>query len=91
MIFSERTSYLCAQQRDALLDMSLRLDTDADALRGMLAVLERKGRVRKLPKGTRCSTRCSGCEVESIEIYEWVEAREREPGGPTTQIRPITR
>lgn len=90
MILSELTSYLCAQQRAALLDLSLRFDTDADALRGMLSVLERKGRVRKLPAGTLCSTGCSKCDTASVEIYEWVGVGDCERDGPATQIPPNT-
>ena len=72
MILSELTSYLAKQERVALLDLSYRFDTDADALRGMLSLLERKGRVRKLPAGTTCGSACSKCDAATIEIYEWV-------------------
>ena len=72
MILSELTSYLTQQERIALLDLSYRFDTDTDALRGMLSLLERKGRVRKLPAGTLCGTGCSKCDATTIEIYEWV-------------------
>lgn len=90
MILTELTSYLCAQQRAALLDLSLRFDTDADALRGMLSVLEGKGRVRKLPAGTLCSTGCSKCDTASIEIYEWIDAGDGEPDRRAAPIRPDT-
>lgn len=72
MILSELTSYLAQQERVALLDLSYRFDTDADALRGMLSLLERKGRVRKLPAGTLCGSGCSKCDAATIELYEWV-------------------
>jgi hypothetical protein len=90
MILTELTSYLCAQQRAALLDLSLRFDTHADALRGMLAVLERKGRVRKLPAGTLCSTGCSKCDAASIEIYEWIDAADGKPDLPRAPVRSDT-
>lgn len=73
MILSELTAYLAAQKRAALLDLSYRFDSDPQALRAMLAVLERKGRVRKLPGGTACGGGCSKCDPASIELYEWVE------------------
>jgi hypothetical protein len=78
MILSELTSYLAAQRRVPLLDLSLHFDADPEALRGMLSLLERKGRVRKLPAGTMCSTGCSKCDAASIEIYEWAESGEVE-------------
>ena len=57
MILSELTNYLAEHKRVALIDLVHRFDTDADVLRGMLAMLERKGRVRKLPAGTACAAR----------------------------------
>ncbi len=74
MILSELRSYLAERKRVGLIDMMHRFDTDADAPRGMLAVLERKGRVRKLPAGTACGGGCNRCDPASIEIYEWVNA-----------------
>lgn len=91
MILSELASYLCREQRAALRDLSLRFDTDAGALRGMLSILERKGRVRKLPEGTLCSTGCHKCDTASLEIYEWVGARDDERDRPATRIQPNPR
>ncbi|GAB0148516.1 FeoC-like transcriptional regulator [Marichromatium gracile] len=71
MIMSDLTSHLRTQGRAALRDLSYRFDTDPEALRGMLELLERKGRVRKLPGGTPCSGCCS-CDPTAIELYEWV-------------------
>jgi len=73
MILSELTHYLAAQKRAALIDISCHFDSDPQALRTMLSMLERKGRVRKLPAGTTCGGGCSKCGPASIEIYEWVE------------------
>lgn len=73
MILSELRSYLADNRRAALIDLQHRFAVDADALRGMLSVLERKGRVRKLPAGTRCGGGCSQCDPASVEIYEWLD------------------
>ncbi|MEQ8999023.1 MAG: FeoC-like transcriptional regulator [Coleofasciculus sp. B1-GNL1-01] len=43
----------------------------ADALRGMLNRLIRKGRVQKLPTPKRCH-HCVDCSQESLEFYEWI-------------------
>lgn len=71
-ILARLTGYLRTHRRAGLVDMALGLDVSPDALRDMLAVLERKGRVRRLPAGTSCSG-CSKCAPESIELYEWAQ------------------
>lgn len=73
MILSNLTDYLAEHKRAALTDISYHFDSDPEALRMMLSMLERKGRVRKLPAGTICGGGCSKCEPASIEIYEWVD------------------
>lgn len=74
MILSKIADYLAGRQRVALIDLAHHLGSDPEAVRPMLATLERKGRVRKLPVGTPCTGGCSQCEPTSIEIYEWVDA-----------------
>lgn len=72
MILSDLRSYLSERKRVTLSDLVNRFDIDAEALRGMLLVLERKGRVRKLPAAT-CTAGCNQCDAASLEIYEAVE------------------
>lgn len=74
MILSKLIDYLAEQKRAALIDMSHHLGSDPEAVRPMLSMLERKGRVRKMPTGTACKGGCSKCEPASVEIYEWVDA-----------------
>jgi hypothetical protein len=71
MILSQVSDYLKTHRRAALHDMALGLDASPDALREMLAILERKGRVRKLPAGSSCGGGCNKCSPSSVEIYEW--------------------
>ena len=71
MILSRVTDYLKNHRRAALTDMAVGLDATPEALRDMLAVLERKGRVHKLPTGTACGG-CNKCSPTSVELYEWV-------------------
>ena len=54
MILARVTDYLKTHRRAALVDMATGLDATPEALREMLSVLERKGRVQKLPSGTAC-------------------------------------
>lgn len=72
MILSRVTDYLKAHRRAALTDMAIGLDATPDAVRGMLTVLERKGRVNKLPGGTACGGGCCKCSPDSVELYEWI-------------------
>lgn len=72
MILSQLTQRLATSRRAALIDLAQQIGVTPDALRGMLGVLERKGRVRKLPSGTACGGGCSRCDPASVEIYEWV-------------------
>ena len=72
MILSRVTDYLKTHRRAALTDMAVGLDATPEALREMLTVLERKGRVHKLPAGTACGGGCNKCSPTSIELYEWV-------------------
>ncbi len=73
MILSDIRKYLAEHKRVALTDMVYRFDTDADALRGMLAILERKGKIRKLPSGTACDSGCNKCDIGTVELFEWIE------------------
>ncbi|MBK1695484.1 sugar metabolism transcriptional regulator [Chromatium weissei] len=71
MIISELSRYLRDNQRAALRDLACHFDSEPEALRGILELLERRGRVRKLPANTPCSGGCCSCDPTSIEIYEW--------------------
>jgi len=72
MILSDLRNYLNERKRVTLSDLVNRFDTDAEVLRGMLLLLERKGRVRKLP-ATACNAGCNKCDGTSLELYESVE------------------
>lgn len=72
MILSELKRYLAEHRRVSLTDMANRFDTDPDALRGMLAVLERKGRVRQLDARV-CGT-CGKCDNAATEVYEIIDS-----------------
>jgi predicted ArsR family transcriptional regulator len=73
MILSELKSYLRQRKRASLPDMANRFDADAEALRGMLGVLENKGLVRKLSQQTACGSGCGKCDQAGFELYELVE------------------
>lgn len=72
MILTHLRNHLAAHERVSLRDLALRFDVEAGALRGMLAALERRGVVRKLPAGSACGT-CGHCDQTSPELYEWID------------------
>lgn len=72
MILVQLRSHLAQQRRLSLRDLATRFDAEPDAMRGMLATLERKGYVRKLPAGSVCGT-CGQCDQATPELYEWIE------------------
>ena len=71
MILSRVSDYMKQHRRASVLDLAHGLDAAPDALKGMLAILERKGRVRRLPAGTACNG-CHKCDPNWVELYEWV-------------------
>lgn len=70
MILQKLQQYLCDRPATSLTELAQHFQIDADALRGMLAQLIRKGRVRKL-ESKKCGG-CHNCAPESLELYEWV-------------------
>jgi putative ferrous iron transport protein C len=72
MILSELAGYLSERGRAPLVDLATRFDTSPNAVRGMLATLERRGRVRRLANGAACTTGCTKCDQSQVESYEWV-------------------
>ena len=71
MILQELQAHLRTRPQTSLEDLARHFKIDADALRGMISPLIRKGRVRKL-SGKQCGG-CHSCAPESLELYEWVK------------------
>jgi putative ferrous iron transport protein C len=84
MILSELTRYLETHHRVGLMDLAYRFESSPDALRGMLTVLERKGRVRRITGSAGCSPGCSKCDPATIETYEWTGTRTDEEHPPAS-------
>lgn len=70
MLLQDLQSYLKEHHRASLQDIKQQFHMDADALRGMLHQLIRKGRIQKT-EGKKCS-HCHDCAPEAIEFYEWM-------------------
>ena len=75
MTINRLEQYIREHRRAALSDMAIALNADADALRHMLGMLERKGRVSRLPSGTPCGGGCTKCHPTTVELYEWCGAQ----------------
>jgi putative ferrous iron transport protein C len=85
MILSDLTTYIAERGRVPLTDLAVRFEAEPEAVRGMLATLERKGRVRRIANGAACSG-CTKCDQATVETYEWVGA----PVARTVSCTPMT-
>ena len=75
MILKELQQFVAQHKKVSLADLQLHFRIDADALRGMLNRLIRKGRIRKMEHSKKCGG-CHSCADEAIEFYEWVNTKE---------------
>lgn len=75
MILSGVSDYLRQHGRVSVAEMAIGLGVAPDALKGMLAVLERKGRVRRLSICSTCRRTCCECDPNTLELYEWTADR----------------
>jgi hypothetical protein len=72
MLIAELKQQLRQHQAMSLFEMMNALNLKPEILREMLAILERKGQVRRCTKTPRCGTKCQKCSVLVTELYEWV-------------------
>lgn len=72
MILSDLRAYLKQQQRVSMADLVAHFHADAEALRGMLALLINKGYVHLMPLSSQCGTSCCQCDPLLTELYEWL-------------------
>jgi len=71
MILSNVSHYLRQHRRASLDDIVHGIGSTPEATEAMLATLERKGRVRRLPAGSSCGSSCCKCDPAKLMIYEW--------------------
>lgn len=72
MILKELQNLLLNYRCVSLAEMERHFQIEADALRGMLAKLIKKGRVKRLFPGEKCHS-CTGCDRDALEFYEWID------------------
>ena len=75
MILADIRDYLKQRGQCTLSDIALHFDSDADAVRGMLEVWVRKGKVEKSAATASCGTSCQSCDPAATEIYTWSETK----------------
>jgi hypothetical protein len=71
MILSDIRHYLEQRGQATLADMALHFDADPDAIRGMLEIWIRKGRIQRRMATASCGSRCSQCDPAATEVYVW--------------------
>ena len=71
MILSDIRSYLEQREQATLADIALHFEADTDAVRGMLEIWIRKGRVHRKMATASCGNSCSQCDPAATEIYVW--------------------
>jgi hypothetical protein len=71
MILSDIRRYLEQRHQATLADIALHFRTDADAVRGMLDIWIRKGKVQRKMATASCGNSCSQCDPAATEIYVW--------------------
>ena len=74
MILSDIRDYIKQRGQCSLSDIALHFDCDADAVRGMLELWVRKGKVEKNSATPSCGTSCQSCDPASTEVYTWHES-----------------
>ena len=79
MILSEVRDYLKQRGQCSLSDIALHFDTDADAVRGMMGIWIKKGKVEKRSATASCGTSCQSCDPATTEVYIWHETKTVNP------------
>jgi len=74
MILSDIRDYIKQRGQCSLSDIALHFDCDVDAVRGMLEVWVRKGKVEKNSATPSCGTSCQSCDPATTEVYSWHES-----------------
>jgi hypothetical protein len=75
MILSEIRDYLKLRGQCTLSDIALHFDTEADAVRGMLDIWVKKGKIEKRSATASCGTSCQSCDPATTEVYTWSESK----------------
>ena len=71
MILSDIRNYMQQHGQASLADIALHFDSDPAAVRGMLDIWIKKGKLHCRTATSSCGTSCSQCDTAATEIYVW--------------------
>ncbi|PLY14382.1 MAG: sugar metabolism transcriptional regulator [Sedimenticola sp.] len=86
MILADIKRYLQERGQATLADIAIHFDSNPDAVRGMLEIWIRKGKVRMRPVTSSCGDSCHQCDSSTTEIYQWMEAESHFRNIPITPV-----
>ncbi len=72
MILSEMRDYLRDRGQATLEDIALHFDSDPEAVRGMLELWVRKGKVERSTLTPDCGGSCKQCGMAGMAVYRWL-------------------
>jgi hypothetical protein len=72
MILSDLKRYLQTRGQASLADIALHFRADPQAVRGMLEVWMRKGKVARHAAAASCGATCARCDPAATEVFVWV-------------------
>ena len=73
MILTRIKDYLRERRQATLAEIALHCGSKPDAVRGMLEVWMRKGRVSRHLASAACGSSCHRCDSATMEVYIWQE------------------
>jgi hypothetical protein len=71
MILSQVRDYLSGRGQATLAEIALHVDSEPEAVRGMLERWVSKGKVERRKVEAACGTSCNRCDPAAMELYIW--------------------
>jgi len=71
MILSDIGRYVQEQKQVTLSQVALHFNAQPDAVRGMLDIWVKKGKITRQQATASCGSTCQQCDTDSTEIYIW--------------------
>lgn len=78
MTLADIKHYMQLNKVASLNDLTVQFDSDPGAIRDMVDVWIRKGKVRKIEDLNVGCGKCCSCKIAKDEIYEWIGEKESE-------------
>ena len=78
MILSDIKTYLRQRGQASLADLAVHFGSEPEAVRGMLEIWIRKGKVAQMRIGGSCGG-CTQCDPAANEVYQWKRDGDGQP------------